>query len=347
MNSDPLIASVATALAQSIPAQWSSACVHITAHPEVDDTVGLNVDITGPDGEKIESPDDNLVQAITGLYVGYFEKNREWTKCTIEIKEAQGGKMRASGVFEFANDPAQDTRRYKLLRSSKPELRKLTLSGNLAAMFCKHAALSLDKHLALAASLPPEAEWQFDLEEGMLRFGESVNYPVQALGAWNDDEQVWEWAWSGYEDATQTPEIVAAALRVRQRGIREDVAELANAKVPGESINPDCLAMIACGLCGADFWFECRDDEGSIYLIGEAPELRSSLAQSPEGIVEVFSQLLDGVDFNHRFALESYLLQKGCSPLFRDGVLMARSPDGRHIEGVFNEESRLQELIIS
>lgn len=345
MNNDPLVAAVATALAESIPAQWAAASLKITAQPEVDDTVGLNVAITGPEGEKIDSPDDKLVRAITDLYVGYFEKGREWKQCTIEIKAGDGGKMRATGAFDYVADPVEETKRYKMLRSGGRQPAAPALSGEMAVLFCKHAALSLDKHRALAAILPPDAEWEFDLEEQMLRFGGSMNFPVQALGSWED--ATWEWAWSGYESAAETPAIIGAGLRLRERGLREDVPELCEPIVEGEQVNPDCLAMVACGLCGADFWFECRDEQGSIYLIGEAPEVRTALAQTPEEIIEVFSQLLDGVDFNHRFALESYLLQKGCSPLFRDGVLMARWSDGRHIEGIFNDQNRLEELIIS
>lgn len=344
MNNDPLVASVATALAEMAPTEWNQATMDVVAQIEPGDTVGLNVSIVGPGGEKIESPSDTLVRAITALYVGYFEHDREWTKCTIEINDTQNGKMQATGSFEFAKKDETTPKRYKMLRRGRNQP-VAAMSANLAALFGKHAALSLDKHLALAARLPADAAWEFDLDEGMLRFGASMNYPVQALGVWNDKNASWQWAWDDYKDPP--PAILGSALRLKERGERESVVELATASPEPGSVNPDCLAMIACGICGADFWFECRDDEGSIYLLGEAPHLRDDLAQTPEEIIEVFSQLLDGVDFNHRFALESYLLQKGYSPLFRDGILMARSNDGRHIEGVFNKESRLEELIIS
>ena len=203
-------------------------------------------------------------------------------------------------------------------------------SLGLRTLFAAHAARSHEKQLHLADYLAGEVpEWKLILEEGVLRLNlkerrEKLDLEIQFLGLVSyRRETQWQWAWSDLEFDIPK-ELLKGVNKLRRLGTQNEIPELSEPHFPlgpdGEQpwFNGNYLALLASGLCGADFYYSIPwDDKVVLYLLVHNAQL---FADTPTA-AEMTRTLRDLVGHwgaalpleTHLQLVQAYTRQTGCT----------------------------------
>lgn len=119
--------------------------------------------------------------------------------------------------------------------------------------FEEHAGSSFARQLALA-DLLGERSWSVDLDEGTIRFGDDLAFPVQVLGTQSFQDNTWLWGWAN-KAADLPSTVLAASEQLRTRGSELQIAELTEAKFPLEAVSEHMLAMLCSGMVPGTAYF--------------------------------------------------------------------------------------------
>jgi len=201
----------------------------------------------------------------------------------------------------------------------------------LQALYSQHAALSLEKQLALGHVIG-ERDFFFDADAGTLSFGSDLHFPMQLLGTVSRQSSTWLWAWASPEPTASTLLQAAEQLRVvgRTQGLSElyedgfaivspPVASLLrlqpfqDRRSAQEPLDGHLMAMLAAGVCQADAYYGADYGRGIAYvLLPRVPGTEAHRSDAPTAMAAVFAQLLQlPYALDHRAAFGAYVQQKG------------------------------------
>jgi len=227
---------------------------------------------------------------------------------------------------------------------------------SLSDLYTRHAALSLEKQLALGHVIGTNS-FAFDADTGTLGFGEDLRFPMQVLGTVSRQSSTWLWAWASPQP--MRPALLQAAQHLRILGqllaikeLFEDGFDVVTPAVAGLTQNPGAepvdghyLAMLAAGVCQASAYYGADYGRGIAYvLLPQIPAVDTQLTDEPAKLAAIFAQLLQlPYVFDHRAALAAYLQQKGYTA-GQDGFQMHAQKNGHHLAAIFDSASRLRTL---
>jgi hypothetical protein len=231
----------------------------------------------------------------------------------------------------------------------------------LADFYCRHAALALEKQLALGRIIGTRS-FSFDADAGTLSFGEGLKFPMQLLGTVSRQSNTWRWAWAKAQPAR--PALLQAAHQLHALGerlaidelveeefdlITPTVAEIALAEDPEFAPTPldgHYLAMLAAGVCQASAYYGADYGTGIAYvLLPQVPAVEAQVSAEPAKMASVFTKLLQLPHvFDHRAAFAYYLQAKGYS-LKQDGAQVQGQKNGRQLIATFDATTRLRTLV--
>jgi hypothetical protein len=231
---------------------------------------------------------------------------------------------------------------------------------DLRDLYTQHAALSLEKQLALGHVIGTRA-FAFDADAGTLSFGESLRFPMQVLGTVSRQSNTWLWAWASPQPPR--PALLQAAGKLRALGeqlaltelaeesvelVAPALAEMAAATDPAfapEPLDGHYLAMLAAGVCQASAYYGADYGRGIAYvLLPKLPAVDAQLSDEPARLAAIFAQLVQlRYVFNHQAALVAYLQQKGYV-LAQNEVQVHGQKNGRHLVASFDASGRLRTL---
>lgn len=196
----------------------------------------------------------------------------------------------------------------------------------LADLYTQHAALSLEKQLALGEVIGAN-RFAFDADAGTLSFGPALSFPMQVLGTVSRQSSTWLWAWASPHPLA--PALLQAAHQLRALGQRTGIEELLDegfdlvlpATLPlqplslpqQDPLDGHYLAMLAAGVCGADAYYGADYDRGIAYvLLPHVPQLAAHPRDTPAELAAVFTRLRQlPYALDQRAAFGAYLQQKG------------------------------------
>jgi hypothetical protein len=230
---------------------------------------------------------------------------------------------------------------------------------DLSDLYSRHAALSLEKQLALGHVIGTR-NFAFDADNGTLSFGDGLRFPMQLLGTVSRQSNTWLWAWASPQPLS--PALLQAAHQLRTLGEHLEIDELAEEgfdlvtpataelEVPDPDFAPEPLdghymAMVAAGMCQASAYYGADYGRGIAYvLLPNVPAVDAQLSDEPTKLAAVFAQLLQlPYFFDHRVALVAYLQQKGYT-LEQDDAQVRGQKNGHHLAASFDSTSRLRML---
>ncbi|WP_169238292.1 DUF6882 domain-containing protein [Candidatus Roseilinea sp. NK_OTU-006] len=177
-------------------------------------------------------------------------------------------------------------------------------------LFTKHGSASFDKQIYLDAMLG-KCGWAFDLNSGVLAFrrphAEDLQLNVQVLGTESEDSRTWLWGWANPSNIPAA--LLKSANELRAFGAADDVPELTTPELPiTPEVNPQHIAMVACGVQRAGCFFRAPYPRGALYLLIKDPRYKRSVARPIPRIVRIFPAFLSRYPVHHpRAALLSYL----------------------------------------
>mgnify|MGYP001214777150 CR=1 FL=1 len=217
------------------------------------------------------------------------------------------------------------------------------MSPSLHALFDRYALVALDRQLRLE-ELVGELDWTFNLQSGLLSFGDRFCWRAEVLGTESDATQTWLWAWAN--QASNIPsELLEAVSAVRGWGFVHKIPELLEPKLPLGEINGHCLAMIGSGIWRANAYYRAPYDAGAAFLLIKDSNFPRNDDSPSARLATVFPQAISAISINnHRSALQGYLeahMLKGQEEGDRLVVLENGQP---LMSATFDEHDRLVRL---
>jgi len=201
----------------------------------------------------------------------------------------------------------------------------------LHALYSQHAALSLEKQLALGHIIG-EHDFFFDADAGTLNFGPDLHFPMQLLGTVSRQSSTWLWAWAS--PVPTAPALLQAAEQLRVVGKTRGLSELyedgfalvsppvasllhlqpfQDGRPPQDPLDGHLIAMLAAGVCQADAYYGADYGRGIVYvLLPRVPGTEAHRSDAPAAMATIFAKLLQlPYLLDHRAAFGAYVQQKG------------------------------------
>jgi hypothetical protein len=208
--------------------------------------------------------------------------------------------------------------------------------------FETHVASAFARQLALADVIG-DRSWDLDLDDGQIKFGDDLSFPVQVLGSHSFSDDTWLWAWAN--TAADLPEpVLQASKALRAAGERLGLRELTESKFAFGPITDHMLAMLCSGLSAGTAYFRAPYGQGAAFvLLSGLPQQLFAPAAGPRAI-SVITDVISQFEVHHRKMVEAFLDQQGFQTTQSDGSLTATRPDGANIEMSFDDAGRIKEV---
>jgi hypothetical protein len=209
--------------------------------------------------------------------------------------------------------------------------------------FADHAASSLARQMALGDVIGERA-WGLDIQKGLLRFGDDLEYRVQLLGSHAFEPGTWLWIWANAQ-SNIPPQYTEAAVRMRQRGETEGIAAFTEATVPLGTVTDHMIAMTCSGLEGGRCYYRAPYDGGALFmLLDDVPAQVLApvpLARVGTVLMEVISQF----EIDHRRLVTGFFEQQGfAATAIGTGAIRATRAGEGHVDISFDELGRISNI---
>ena len=181
--------------------------------------------------------------------------------------------------------------------------------GIFSELLAEHIGLAFARQLAFADCLG-QRDWNVNITEGVVRFGEDLKFPIQLLGSEAYDSDTWLWAWAN--KASNLPdELLVSVARVRSVGEQRGIRELSEPRFGLDVASGHALALAASGIVGECCYYRGPYDGGALFfLVGQPPDAVLQPARS-ERVVTVITEIISQFDVEHRKMAETFLRTQG------------------------------------
>lgn len=210
-----------------------------------------------------------------------------------------------------------------------------------AQLFATVAGSAMARQLQFADYLG-ERRWSVNLNEGQVRFGDDLAFPMQLIGTESQHDDTWLWAWAN-PSAIPIP-LIEAAEQLRQYGEQHHLPELAERSCSLSVADGHRLSMVASGLVRKTCYYRGPYEGGALFflVLGLPVELFARVAV--ERACTVLGQLISEFEVDHRLLAESFLQDQGFALSAVGHTLHAVRDDGSKLDLTFDELSRITEI---
>jgi hypothetical protein len=217
------------------------------------------------------------------------------------------------------------------------------MTSELAAFATQHTSFAFDRQLLLA-DLIGDLDWAYDLQTGILSFGDRFQWRAEVLGTESEETGTWLWAWAN--DASDIPtNQQGASLKLKSLGEEHDIAEFTEPMMPLDHADGHAFASIAVGEGLGKAYYRGPYDGGAAFLLITDERLQLQVEQPLQRILTVFPQAISSMELaDHREALRGYLEHYGFEPENEGDALLLRQQGQEVLRAEFDEQGRLREL---
>jgi hypothetical protein len=212
-----------------------------------------------------------------------------------------------------------------------------------SSSFTGDAVFAFDRQLLLV-ELIGELDWTYDLQLGLLCFGDRFQWQAEVLGTESDGTATWLWAWAN--EASSIPaEQQAASLKLRALGAERGIVALT---APAVTLEPEIgrvFASIAVGEGLGKAHFRGPYEGGAVLLLITDQRLQFDVEEPLRRVLTVFPQAIAAlVMADHREALRGYLQHYDLQAEENGNVLLLRQHGQVVLQAEFDEHRRLRQL---
>lgn len=234
-------------------------------------------------------------------------------------------------------------------KSKKTNVDKSVVSSHHQQQPCKtegellerYGAIALEKQLDFG-DFVGEFEWDFDMENGTIHFGEKLTFSFQILGTFSFSSETWLWAWANTQSGI-SENFLQQALQLKTYGEENNIDLLKNSKFNFSQNQMHIIGSIAIGICGADGYYIASYGQGAVLVTLTDDQIKAVRNDAHYRVFTIFPKLISLYELNHRKALEFYLDAKGYEISATDRFLEAQR-EGNVVQTEFDELSRLKNL---
>lgn len=214
--------------------------------------------------------------------------------------------------------------------------------SSFQTLLSEHSASSLLKQYVLDDFLG-EHDWQVDLSEGVVDFGEGRVFPIQIIGTESESSGTWLWAWAN-KGSPIPASLLTCANTLREIGMKEGIEELTQAQSDLEEIEGHQFTSLACGVCNADAYYRGPYDGGAAFFLIQQTPLKQQSPASPARLIEVMSSVVSHFPVDHRLMVRSFLEQQGYTLTESPNQIVGSLTDGTKITVGFDSLGRISKL---
>ncbi len=206
-----------------------------------------------------------------------------------------------------------------------------------------HVPFAFDRQLLLA-DLIGDLDWAYDLQTGLLSFGDQISFEADVIGTESDETSTWLWAWANKESNIPS-EQQSASLKLKALGTEHGIAELTEPIIPLEHADGHAFATIAVGEGFGQAYYRGPYEGGAVFLLITDEKLYWQVEEPLQRILTVFPQIISNLEIaNHQTALKGYLMPYGFDVEEEERCLRVREKDKEVLYANFDELDRLLEL---
>lgn len=220
---------------------------------------------------------------------------------------------------------------------------------NFKTVFSKYGCLAFDRQENLA-ELIGDLEGELDLDTGVLKFNDEIEFPVQFLGFYKEFEEEnvtdgepvgqWSWCWDN-EDIGFDEELIQDAMKIKEIGDKFSIKEFNTPVFQTTFNNCHIWAMAACGVLDADAYYGARVDNIDVFVAIKSDLIPRN--DSAEKFRTTFATFQKNFNVFPRLAFEGYTKLKGYFFKGREEFSVAKIGEDRVIAG-FTDRGNLTHI---
>ncbi len=178
---------------------------------------------------------------------------------------------------------------------------------NFIDLLEQNAGLSYEKQLILA-DIIGEADWQIDMESGLISFGE-LSFPIQIIGSLSFFDNSWMWGWANTQ--SEIPDnLLQQAKNLKTLGEEKNIKQLKDSCFLVEEGFEHKVGMIACGIFNSKAYYCANYGEGVLVITIDDEKIPSINKDKFEKIPTVIYTLTANVNLKHKEAVKNYLIDR-------------------------------------
>lgn len=177
------------------------------------------------------------------------------------------------------------------------------------ALIEQYGGFALEKQNNLG-NLIGQLPWNANLDDGEIRFGDNLFFPIQILGTFSHSSQTWLWAWANSQ-SNIPQDLLQQALTLKQYGENHGVDLLSNGTFDASETDLHFIGLIASGMFNSSGYYLADYGEGILCVTIASAEIDRTFNNDHLEIMTIFPQLISLYEMNHKSALSNYLQQKG------------------------------------
>ena len=206
-----------------------------------------------------------------------------------------------------------------------------------------HLLFAFDRQLLLADPIG-DLPWAYDLQTGILSFGDRFAWHAEILGTESQESGTWLWAWAN--EGSDIPEQQqAASLKLKALGEEHGIAEFTEPMVPLDHADGHAFASVAVGEGLGKAYYRGPYEGGAAFLLITDERLQLQVEEPLQRILTVFPQAISAMEIaDHREALRGYLKHYAFEAEDEGDALLVRQHGQEVLRAEFDEHGRLREL---
>ncbi|SKA44650.1 hypothetical protein SAMN04488128_106456 [Chitinophaga eiseniae] len=208
-------------------------------------------------------------------------------------------------------------------------------------LIAQYGGIALDKQNDLSA-LIGNNNWNADLNEGVISFGDQLTFPIQILGTFSHSSETFLWGWANTQ--SNIPEnLLQQAAQLKAYGEAHQLPLFTTSQFDGSVNDVHYIGLIASGMFDASAYYVADYGSGALLVTIQSDVIDKTRTDAPQRVLTVFPQLISLFEMDHQQALSSYLNAKAFQVTTKDKELSA-TYNGSTIVATFDELSRLASL---
>lgn len=261
----------------------------------------------------------------------------------VEERTARITSLLEDKLEEFAESPAENTSDSTATATNEgsQESENQEKTVTIQELYNQSNVLSHEKQ-EIFSEIVAGLDWNCDMLEGKVTFGEDKVFDIQVLGTYSQNEKSWLWAWANNQSGI--PEkFLQTSQAVKALGEIYKIDDLIAPKMQAETDPGVYFATIASVMAKESCYLPLDFKGLTVYVTITSEEVESKVRTEPALLCSHFSYVAANYNFPHKYSLYFYLKNKGYEIDLPGNNIIAKKGEDQ-ILGIFDLKGRLMKI---
>ncbi|OQD59029.1 hypothetical protein MBBAR_6c01390 [Methanobrevibacter arboriphilus JCM 13429 = DSM 1125] len=216
---------------------------------------------------------------------------------------------------------------------------KIEDSDSFQTIFTKYGAIALDKQECFGEIIG-DTIGNLNIDDGVISFGDDLEFPVQIIGTLSNENNKWHWAWDN-EEVNFTENLIKESFDVKKIGEKYSIGQFITDVFDADLLESHLIAMTVSGIMDDDAYYAVDLGEITIFVTIKSDKIQKD--NSIERFINVYNKFQKEFDVKPRLAFEGYTKLRGYKYKERDEFSVAKIDESRVIVG-FSERGNVTHI---